>query len=68
MDERNDWASDWVSWATFVEEGQKSQIGRTPTGEIEWNRGSFDAPLWILFSSGTTGRPKYVPTFLLYFP
>ncbi|KAF9462660.1 acetoacyl-CoA synthetase [Collybia nuda] len=57
-EDRNDWASDWVSWGAFIKQGQSSQLGQTPNGEIEWNRCSFDTPLWILFSSGTTGRPK----------
>jgi acetoacetyl-CoA synthetase len=26
--------------------------------EIAWERVGFDDPLWVLFSSGTTGRPK----------
>ncbi|KAG5651428.1 hypothetical protein H0H81_008658 [Sphagnurus paluster] len=57
-EDRADWSQEWISWDAFVEEGSKSKLGRTASGEIEWERGSFDAPLWILFSSGTTGRPK----------
>ncbi|KAL0950017.1 hypothetical protein HGRIS_010025 [Hohenbuehelia grisea] len=49
------WAKDWVSWDNFLASGKVSQLGRTPSGEIEWRRGSFDWPVWILFSSGTTG-------------
>ncbi|KIM46175.1 hypothetical protein M413DRAFT_16904 [Hebeloma cylindrosporum] len=52
------WESGWVGWDVFVKEGQQHKLGRSPSGEIEWNRLSFNAPLWILFSSGTTGRPK----------
>ena len=49
----------WISWSDFVSIGQKSAgLGRTETGEIAFVRLGFDAPLWILFSSGTTGRPK----------
>ncbi|RDB22609.1 Acetoacetyl-CoA synthetase [Hypsizygus marmoreus] len=58
VEDRGDWSPEWVSWDAFISEGRESKLGRTPSGEIEWNRGSFDAPLWILFSSGTTGRPK----------
>jgi len=47
-----------MGWGDFVAEGQHRKLGRTDDGEIEWNRLPFDAPLWILFSSGTTGRPK----------
>ncbi|PPQ98508.1 hypothetical protein CVT24_003999 [Panaeolus cyanescens] len=52
------WEPDWLSWEDFVEQGQSLKLGRTVHGEIEWVRLPFDAPLWILFSSGTTGRPK----------
>ncbi|KAF9009054.1 acetoacyl-CoA synthetase [Cyathus striatus] len=52
------WESDWVSWDTFIEQGAKHNLGVSENGEIEWARLSFDTPLWILFSSGTTGRPK----------
>ncbi|EIN10628.1 acetoacetate-CoA ligase [Punctularia strigosozonata HHB-11173 SS5] len=52
------WENGWISWRDFVDSGTKCRLGRTPDGEIEWRRQSFDWPLWILFSSGTTGRPK----------
>ncbi|KJA30266.1 hypothetical protein HYPSUDRAFT_126374 [Hypholoma sublateritium FD-334 SS-4] len=52
------WESEWLGWEDLVKVGQRHKLGRTQDGEIEWNRMSFDAPLWILFSSGTTGRPK----------
>ena len=29
-------------------------------GPIAWNRGPFDRPLFILYSSGTTGKPKCI--------
>ncbi|TEB30279.1 acetoacetyl-CoA synthetase [Coprinellus micaceus] len=49
----------WMSWSEFVSIGQKNPtLGRTETGKIAFVRLGFDAPLWILFSSGTTGRPK----------
>ncbi|THH33618.1 hypothetical protein EUX98_g606 [Antrodiella citrinella] len=50
--------SDWIAFEDFVATGKSTQLGRTADGEIEWARLSFDWPLWILFSSGTTGRPK----------
>lgn len=56
----SNWETGWVGWDVFVKEGQQHKLGRSPSGEIEWNRLSFNAPLWILFSSGTTGRPKCV--------
>ena len=49
-----------MSWEDFVQEGAQHKLGRSENGEIEWRRLSFDAPLWVLFSSGTTGRPKCV--------
>lgn len=53
-----EWSANWTSWEHFVQEGRVRNLGRTETGEIQWSRQSFDWPLWILFSSGTTGRPK----------
>ncbi|KAI0335499.1 acetoacyl-CoA synthetase [Cubamyces sp. BRFM 1775] len=55
---RQQWDSSWMDWSDFVAEGQEKKLGRTPDGEIEWRRLDFNWPLWILFSSGTTGRPK----------
>ena len=42
-------------WDDVVAEGREKKLGRTPDGEIEWKRLDFNWPLWILFSSGTTG-------------
>jgi hypothetical protein len=58
--DRQLWDTDWVGWEDFVKEGRQHKLGRSLSGEIKWNRMAFDAPLWILFSSGTTGRPKWV--------
>lgn len=44
-------------WDSFIAEGKANALGRS-NGEIQWTRQGFDWPLWILFSSGTTGRPK----------
>jgi len=49
------WNPEWTTWDAFIENGRKSKLGRSPQGEIEWKRLPFDWPLWILFSSGTTG-------------
>ena len=46
---------EWTSFGEFVKLGREKKLGRTAEGEIEWARLSFDWPLWILFSSGTTG-------------
>ena len=56
--DRAEWNEDWVAWQDFISEGVKRKLGRDATGEILWRRQSFDWPLWILFSSGTTGLPK----------
>jgi acetoacetyl-CoA synthetase len=52
--------SSWIQWDDFVALGASSKLGRSAEGEIEWARLGFDWPLWILFSSGTTGLPKLV--------
>lgn len=57
---REAWEKDWLSWEDFVRQGREHHLGRSEDGEIVWHRTAFDAPLWILFSSGTTGRPKWV--------
>ena len=45
----------WTDWDALVAEGAARKLGRAPDGEIEWARLDFNWPLWILFSSGTTG-------------
>lgn len=47
---------EWTTFEEFVKLGNEEKLGRTADGEIEWARLSFDWPLWILFSSGTTGE------------
>jgi acetoacetyl-CoA synthetase len=49
------WDDNWITWDDFVKYGKVQKLGRTPDGEVEWKRQGFDWPLWILFSSGTTG-------------
>lgn len=44
-----------VTFDDFRKRGKESGLGRTKEGEIEWRRMGFDWPLWVLFSSGTTG-------------
>ncbi|KAF8529020.1 acetoacetate-CoA ligase [Hysterangium stoloniferum] len=56
--DRSKWRTGWVAWQDFVDEGASRKLGRDDSGEILWRRGSFNWPLWILFSSGTTGLPK----------
>ena len=60
-----DWKSHWIKWVNFLADGKQHQLGRSDSGEIRWQRLPFDTPLWILFSSGTTGRPKSVSAFLI---
>lgn len=50
--------SEWMTFDEFVKIGQEKKLGRTSEGEIKWAMLPFDWPLWILFSSGTTGEFK----------
>ncbi|KAF8195880.1 acetoacetyl-CoA synthetase [Mycena galopus ATCC 62051] len=54
MEDRSAWKEGWVSWEDFLLEGEAKKLGRAPSGEILWHRASFNWPLWILFSSGST--------------
>lgn len=55
---REDWDPSWIDWTDLAAEGQAKKLGRTADGEIEWRRLDFNWPLWILFSSGTTGASR----------
>lgn len=44
-------ATGWLQWDDVL-------AGRPDPGPVEFERVPFDAPLWVLFSSGTTGPPK----------
>ncbi|PWZ02084.1 putative acetoacetyl-CoA synthetase [Testicularia cyperi] len=46
-------ASIWTDWSGFLHKGD----GATT---IEFEQLDFNHPLWILFSSGTTGKPKAI--------
>jgi len=41
-------------WNAFLKSGESSEK------KIQFNRGSAMRPLWILYSSGTTGKPKAI--------
>ncbi|KAE8232843.1 hypothetical protein CF326_g2121 [Tilletia indica] len=43
----------WTSFEDFLKEGEGSD-------EIEYEQLDFNHPIWILFSSGTTGAPKAI--------
>ncbi|KIJ70551.1 hypothetical protein HYDPIDRAFT_172345 [Hydnomerulius pinastri MD-312] len=51
---------EWETWDAFAATGKDNKLGRTEDGEIMWVRQGFDWPLWILFSSGTTGTSPIV--------
>ncbi|KDQ16356.1 hypothetical protein BOTBODRAFT_31043 [Botryobasidium botryosum FD-172 SS1] len=55
-----DWDPEWVSWDDFLASGEKDKdkVDGGDRDKIEFYRAGFDHPLWILFSSGTTGKPK----------
>ncbi|KAF7355325.1 Acetoacetyl-CoA synthetase [Mycena sanguinolenta] len=57
-EDRSTWQEGWLSWQDFLLEGEAKKLGRNPSGEILWHRASFNWPLWILFSSGSTGKPN----------
>lgn len=42
------------SWGSFM------AMGADAPAEIEFRRGPFNHPIWIVFSSGTTGKPKSI--------
>ncbi|KAJ1308642.1 hypothetical protein OPQ81_004336 [Rhizoctonia solani] len=54
----SEWNQSWESWASFIARGASSKAGQNEKGEIAWTRVDFNHPLWIMFSSGTTGKPK----------
>lgn len=47
--------TEWMPFEEFLKIGRERKLGRTSEGEVEWAQLPFDWPLWILFSSGTTG-------------
>lgn len=47
------------SWESFLGEGD-GKDGVVNGGEVEFVRMGFNEPIWILFSSGTTGKPKAI--------
>ena len=47
-----------TSWANFLQEGTASS--GEDSSHIEFAQLDFNHPLWILFSSGTTGQPKSI--------
>ncbi|CUA70198.1 acetoacetyl-CoA synthetase [Rhizoctonia solani] len=55
---KSDWDQSWESWVSFIARGASSKAGLNDKGEIAWTRVDFNHPLWIMFSSGTTGKPK----------
>lgn len=44
----------WMSWNAMV------KLGRDAPAEIQFERVSAMDPVWILYSSGTTGKPKAI--------
>jgi len=56
--DRTGWDKGWMSWESFLDVGKAAVLGRDFNAEIMWRHQPFDWPIWILFSSGTTGRPK----------
>lgn len=46
-------SSSWATWSSFLDEGKDAT-------EVQFEQLDFNHPLWILFSSGTTGKPKAI--------
>lgn len=57
-----------IVWVPFLHPGVPAPSGTTPWSEVlttpytdlTFTPLPFDAPLWVLFSSGTTGKPKAI--------
>lgn len=47
--------NDWTTWDDFLTEGKEKE-----QEDVQFEQLSFNHPLWILFSSGTTGKPKAI--------
>lgn len=43
-----------ITWNSFI------QLGNDAPAEIPFRRAEFSYPIWIVFSSGTTGKPKSI--------
>ncbi|KAL9938524.1 hypothetical protein V8E36_002243 [Tilletia maclaganii] len=50
----------WISWDDLLQEGIGTDIDHSSSTSIEYEQLDFNHPLWILFSSGTTGAPKAI--------
>lgn len=61
------WNEEWVPWDAFVEQGEAEARRDPALATIDFWRGSFDHPLWILFSSGTTGAPNLFDDSILFY-
>lgn len=46
---------DWIDWTTLIH-----GAAAAPSADLTFEPVPFDHPLWILFSSGTTGLPKAI--------
>jgi acetoacetyl-CoA synthetase len=52
---KSEMESDWSKWSDFLAQGKEKE-----NGKIDFEQLDFNHPLWILFSSGTTGSPKAI--------
>lgn len=47
----------WRTWDAFEKVGEEEKVKSQSEG-IEYEQAGFDQPLWVLFSSGTTGKVR----------
>ncbi|KAL8292250.1 hypothetical protein RQP46_001716 [Phenoliferia psychrophenolica] len=48
---------EWIEWEELMAAGEATRV-KEGREEIQFFQAEFDYPLWVLFSSGTTGKPK----------
>jgi len=57
----DDLARDALTWKQLLARGREAAgVGESETPELTFEQVPFDHPLWVLYSSGTTGLPKAI--------
>lgn len=56
--DKKDVGESWIEWDSLVNAGEATRV-KEGKSEIDFfYQGAFDYPLWVLFSSGTTGKVR----------